>query len=83
MLKDFIERVKEAWPNYPELYKKVEEQSPFVLEYMNGNDKNFVTFEEVMSAKTLEELKEIVKQRQEIVKKREDLRNEWRQKHSR
>ncbi len=83
MLKDFIERVKEAWPNYPELYKKVEEQSPFVLEYMNGNDKNFVTFEEVMSAKTLEELKELVKQRQEIVKKREDLRNEWRQKHSR
>ena len=83
MLKDFIERVKEAWPNYPELYKKVEEQSPFVLEYMNGNDKNFVTFEEVMSAKTLEELKELVKQRQEIVKKREDLRNEGRQKHSR
>lgn len=81
MLKDFIERVKEAWPNYPELYKKVEEQSPFVLEYMNGNDKNFVTFEEVMSAKTLEELKELVKQRQEIAKKREDLRNEWR--HSR
>lgn len=79
MLKDFIERVKEAWPNYPELYKKVEEQSPFVLEYMNGNDKNFVTFEKVMSAKTLEELKELVKQRQEIAKKREDLRNEWRQ----
>lgn len=60
MLKDFIERVKEAWPNYPELYKKVEEQSPFVLEYMNGNDKNFVTFEEVMSAKTLEELKSAI-----------------------
>ncbi len=83
MLKDFIERVKEAWPNYPELYKKIEEQSPFVLEYMNGNDKNFVTFEEVMSAKTLEELKNLVKQRQEIVQKREVLRNEWRQKHSR
>lgn len=83
MSKDFIERVKEAWPNYPELYKKVEEQSPFVLEYMNGNDKNFVTFEEVMSANTLEELQNLVKQRQELNQKRECLRNEWRQKYPR
>lgn len=83
MSKDFMQRVKEAWPNYPTLYEKIEQGNPYAIEYMNQNDINFVTFDEVWAATTLKELQNLAKKREEQMKQREILRNEWMAKHPR
>ena len=69
---DFINSVKQAYPNYPALIEKLENNSTWAGEYFN-NSYGMITEDEVLSSTSLEELK--IKAR--LIKTQKALHQEW------
>lgn len=70
---DFKNRVKKAYPNWDELHRRLDEGDVFVGRYLDDSSSTEISFETILSATSLEELKNEARVGQEKVA----IYNEW------
>lgn len=70
---DFKNRVKKAYPNWDELHRRLDEGDDFVGHYLDDSTSTGISFETILSATSLEELKNEARVGQEKVA----IYNEW------
>ncbi|MBD8922208.1 hypothetical protein EGR52_02140 [bacterium] len=70
---DFKNRVKKAYPNYDELHRRLDEGDVFVGRYLDDSSSTRISFETILSATSLEKLKNEARVGQEKVA----IYNEW------
>ena len=67
--KEFINKCKEIYPDWKELHQKLEEGNVFALRYLDDSRYNNITADDILNAKTLDELQE----KAELIKVKEQI----------